>query len=319
MREPLVSIVTINYNQYQITREFLKSLSLLNYQNYEVIVIDNASVEDHCVDLQTEFPRARVFRTKQNLGFTGGNNIGIKLAKGEYFLVINNDTEIIKSDFLHRLLEPFEKDASIGMVSPKIWYYDRPGVIQFAGYNKINPFTGRNSQVGDGEMDKGQYDQSGYTHYANGAAMLVKKEVVDKVGVFYNTFFLCYEELDWSAQTTKNGFTIYYQADTLLLHKESMSIGKISPLKTYYNNRNRILFMRRNSDFWEQVCFFGYYAIFTIPKNTISFLLRFQFQHLASFFKGIIWNLRHISIFRKAPFHTRLEDVSLDSLQKSKI
>jgi GT2 family glycosyltransferase len=316
MKEPLISIVTINYNQFQITRDFLISLQLLKYTNYEVIVIDNASVEDHSEELQREFPQARVFRTNQNLGFTGGNNLGIKLAKGDYFLIINNDTVVVKYDFLNKLLKPFEEDASIGMVSPKIWYYDKPRVIQFAGYNKINPFTGRNSQVGDGEEDNGQYDYSGYTHYANGAAMLVKKEVAETVGVFANIFFLCYEELDWSAQATKNGFTIYYQADTYLLHKESMSIGKISPLKTYYNNRNRILFMRRNSNFKEQICFFAYYILFTIPKNSILFLFKLQFKHLNSFFKAIIWNIQHVNIFQKIPFHTRLEDISLDSIQK---
>jgi GT2 family glycosyltransferase len=316
MNNPLVSIVTINYNQFKVTREFLKSLELIVYPNYEVIVIDNASIEDRSHDLQNEFSHIRVIRTSRNLGFTGGNNLGMKVAKGDYFLIINNDTEIIKGDFIDKLLEPMLRDNTIGMVSPKIWYYNRPGIIQFAGYNKINPFTGRNSQVGDGVEDKGQYNKSGYTHYANGAAMLVKREVAEKVGVFANIFFLCYEELDWSAQTTKYGFHIYYQAATYLLHKESISIGKVSPLKTYYNNRNRILFMRRNSNLFQQVCFFTYYILLTFPKNILTFLFKGQFEHLKSFLNAIIWNIKHINVFKNISFNTRLEDVSLDSIQK---
>ena len=313
---PLVSIITINYNQYQVTREFLKSLSLLSYRHFEVILIDNSSKEDHNDALRQEFPFVNAYRTNKNLGFTGGNNLGMKLAKGDYVLIVNNDTEIAHADFLEKLMAPFEKDSSIGMVSPKIKYFAHPEVIQFAGYNKINSFTGRNGQVGDGETDRGQYDTAGYTNYAHGAAMLVKREVLERVGIFSEQFFLCYEELDWSAQTVKKGYHIYYQAQAYILHKESISMGKSSPMKVYYNNRNRILFMRRNTRLFDSVCFFVYFTVFTIPKNVLQYLIRFQFQHLSSFISAIFWNIRNIGIYKRTPFITKLESVSLEPLQK---
>ena len=314
---PLVSIITINFNQLKITGEFLRSLNKLSYPNYEVIVIDNASEQDPTESIKKEFPFVRFFRTIRNLGFTGGNNLGMKVAKGDFFFIVNNDTEIADTNLIEKLLEPFNTDPKVGMVSPKIHYYDFPKVIQFAGYNKINSFTGRNSQVGDREVDNGQYDTPGYTHYANGAAMMVKKEVVDKVGIFTDHFFLCYEELDWSAQTIKFGYKIYYQSQVYILHKESMSIGKTSPLKVYYNSRNRIMFMRRNTTALEFTCFFLYLVSFTIPKNILTFIFKRQFDHLAAFTKAMLWNIQNINIYKRVPFHTTLDHISLDTIQKA--
>jgi GT2 family glycosyltransferase len=313
---PLVSIITINYNQPKITCEFLRSLKKLTYSNFEVIVIDNASEEDPTLVIKSEFPSIRFYRTTKNLGFSGGNNVGMKLALGEYFFIVNNDTEIADPNLLEKLIEPFEKDQSIGMVSPKIRYFDFPEMIQFAGYHKINSFTGRNSQVGDREIDKGQYNTSGFTNYANGAAMMVKRKVTQKVGVFTDHFFLMYEELDWSAQTIKYGYKIYYQAEVYLLHKESMSVGKTSPLKVYYNNRNRIMFMRRNTNSFELSCFLLYLVTLTIPKNVFTFLIKRQFQHLNAFVRAMIWNIKNINIYKRVPFHTMLEHVSLDTIKK---
>jgi GT2 family glycosyltransferase len=313
---PLVSIITINFNQLQVTCDFLFSLNKLSYKNFEVIVIDNASHEDPRIVIEKEFPSVRFYRTKENLGFAGGNNIGIKLAKGDFYFIVNNDTEITDANLIEKLIEPFYSDLTIGMVSPKIRYFYHPNIIQFAGYNKINSFTGRNSQVGDREEDQGQYDVPGYTHYANGAAMMVKKEVVEKVGVFTDHFFLMYEELDWSAQAVKHGFRIYYQAEVYLLHKESMSVGKTSPLKVYYNNRNRIMFMRRNTNAFQLMCFLVYLILLTIPKNIFTFLMKRQLTHLKAFIQALIWNIRNISIYKRIPFHTTLDLVSLNSLQK---
>jgi GT2 family glycosyltransferase len=313
---PLVSIITIHFNQLKITCEFLRSLKKLSYPNFEIIVIDNASAEDSTHQITSEFPSVRFYRTTKNLGFSGGNNLGMKLALGDYFFIVNNDTEIVDANLIEKLIEPMQNDPSIGMTSPKIRYFDHPEVIQFAGYNKINSFTGRNSQVGDHKIDRGQYNISGFTNYANGAAMMVKREVAHNVGVFTDHFFLMYEELDWSAQTIKYGYKIYYQAEVYLLHKESMSVGKTSPLKVYYNNRNRVMFMRRNTNSFELACFLMYLVFLTIPKNIVTFFVKGQFEHLKAFCKAMIWNIQNINIYKRVPFHTKLDHVSLDTIQK---
>src|SRR5829696_4228065 len=120
--------------------------------------------------------------------------------------------------------------------------------------------------------------------------MMVSRKVIEKAGLMPEEFFLYYEEFDWSVRIRKKGFKIYYQPKSLIYHKESMSTGKMSPLKTFYLTRNRILFMRRNVHFGGLAVFVLYFTFFTIPKNTLSFLLKRQTDHLKSFWKGIGWH-----------------------------
>jgi GT2 family glycosyltransferase len=147
--------------------------------------------------------------------------------------------------------------------------------------------------IGTGEWDNGQYDALNKTNYAHGGAMMVSKKAIEKVGLMPELFFLYYEELDWSVKFRKNGYNIYFQPEALIYHKESMTTGKASPLKTFYLTRNRILFMRRNVPFPGLGVFFAYFILFTIPKNSLTFLLKRQTDHLRSFWKGIWWHFNH--------------------------
>jgi hypothetical protein len=289
--QPLISIIILNYNQIKVTCEFIESTQKLTYKNFEIILVDNASREDPSETIKIKYPHVRLIINKTNLGFTGGNNVGIKAAKGDYYFIVNNDTEVTEN-LLEALLEPFDQDKSIGVVSPKIRFFSNPDVIQYAGFTEVNPFTGRNRSVGGKEVDKGQHDNPGFTAYAHGAAMLVKKEVVEKVGMLPDIFFIYYEELDWSAHIRRAGFKIYYQPKALIFHKESITMGKESAIKAYYHNRNRILFMRRNSNFAQFTFFLLFFICFTLPKNTMKYLLKGQFTHLKNFFSGLLWNLK---------------------------
>jgi GT2 family glycosyltransferase len=203
------------------------------------------------------YPKTRLLLAGKNLGFAGGNNWGIRQAKGEYIFIVNNDTEITP-DLLHQLIAPFYKDPTIGVTSPKIKYFFEPGIIQYAGFNPMNPFTGRTSTVGDKEADNGQYDLSGPTFGAHGCAMMVKRGVIEKTGMFPEVFFLYYEEWDWSARIRKAGYKIWYTAEATIYHKESMSVGKQNPMKVYYHTRNRILYIRRNSSWYQRMVFYGF-------------------------------------------------------------
>ncbi len=289
MKKPLVSVITLNYNQTPVTCAFLASLKKTTYPHLEVIVVDNASQEDPAAALARTYPEVRLIRSKENLGFTGGNNLGMEASRGAYIFIVNNDTEVTENIF-EKLLEPFERDASIGMVSPKIYYFDRPNVIQYAGFTPVNPFTGRNRAVGNQQEDRGQHDRGGYTAYAHGAAMMVSRKVVEKVGMLPDIFFVYYEELDWSAQVRRAGYHIYYQPEAYLYHKGSVTVGKESVMKAYYYNRNRILFMRRNSTTFQKLIFTLFLLFFTIPKTVIKYLITGQFEHLRAFFKALSWH-----------------------------
>ncbi|MBO9637598.1 MAG: glycosyltransferase family 2 protein [Siphonobacter aquaeclarae] len=287
----LVSIVTINYNQPEITRQFLDACRSLTYPDLEIIVVDNASRErlSDLIDIRA-YPNAKIVRSETNLGFTGGNNLGMEHASGAYYFIVNNDTEP-QGNLIETLLEPFAKDPSIGVTCPKIKFFDQPDTVQYAGYNPMNLYTGTATPVGLYEKDGPQFDTPGFTHFAHGCAMLVKKEVVEKVGRFAERFFLYYEELDWSQRILDGGFKIWYQPSALILHKESVSVGPNNPLKTYYLTRNRILYMRRHGSAGQQAFFFLFFLIGVLPKHLLTYVLTGRFAHAKAFLRGAWWNL----------------------------
>lgn len=292
MSFPLISLISINYNQLQVTCEMLDSCKHLTYPNYEIIVVDNASKENPAAYLNDRYPDVKVIVSAENLGFAGGNNLGIAQAKGEYLFFLNNDTEVTP-DIIERLLAPFQNDATIGMVSPKIYYHSHPKMIQYAGYTEVHPVTGRNATIGGYEMDYGQHDKGQYTSYAHGAAMMVSRQVVETVGEMPDVFFMYYEELDWCSQIRRAGYQIYYQPEAHIYHKDSVTVGKESPLKAYYYIRNRILFMRRNTDGVKLAAFLLYVSTVVAPKTILGHLLKFRTEHLKATFRGLAWNLTH--------------------------
>jgi GT2 family glycosyltransferase len=288
--QPLVSIIALNWNNHSVTCDFLKSIrENCTYPNIEVIIVDNASADDPTTLFHSIFPNLQVIRNDHNLGFSGGNNIGIRQAKGDFLFIVNNDTEFTPG-LLEGLLDIFRQYPDAGVVSPKFHYYFQKGTIEYAGYENVNPFTGRNGMIGCREKDEGQYDEVKITHYAHGGGMMVSRKVIEEVGPLYEPFFLYYEEFDWCTKIKKAGYKIYYQPKSLIYHKESMTTGKSSPLKTFYITRNRILFMRRNAPLPGLMVFLAWFVCFTIPKNTVQFLLKKQKDHLKSFWKGIFWH-----------------------------
>jgi GT2 family glycosyltransferase len=287
---PLISIVTLTWNTTDVTVEFLRSLNEhCTYPNLEVIIVDNGSKEDPTSVFKAIYPNAHILLNGKNLGFTGGNNVGIKAAKGDYLFIVNNDTEFTPG-LLEGLLEIFDNYPDAGIVSPKFHYFFHKGTIEYAGYHEVNVFTGRNSMVGCQEKDEGQYNEIKVTNYAHGGGMMVPRKIIDEVGGLFEGFFIYYEEFDWSEQIKKKGYKVYYQPASLIYHKESMTTGKASPFKTFYHTRNRIWFMRRNMKPVNYFIFLIYFTLFTIPKNTATFILKRQTQHLKSFWKAIFWH-----------------------------
>jgi GT2 family glycosyltransferase len=294
-KQPLVSIITLNYNQASVTAAFLESSKRLIYPFYEILVCDMASTNNPAdVFDPLNYPNTRLLLSNKNLGFAGGNNWGMRQAKGEFIFIVNNDTELTP-DLIDLLLEPFFQNPSIGVVCPKIKYFADPHIIQYAGFHPMNPFTGRTTTIGDLEPDNGQYDHAGPTSGAHGCAMMVKREVIEKTGMFPEKFFLYYEEWDWSARILKAGFLIWYQASASIYHKESMTVGKENPLKAYYHSRNRILFMRRNSHAFQLFIFCIFFTFFTLPKAVFGYVMKGQWVQLKYFLKGVLYNLSHSS------------------------
>ncbi|MEM8762253.1 MAG: glycosyltransferase family 2 protein [Bacteroidota bacterium] len=292
--KPLVSIITVNYNESLVTMEFLESVRKLTYPKVEVIVVDNASPNDDPDAIKTAFPEIQLIKSHENLGFAGGNNLGVKHSKGEFLLFVNNDT-IVPEHFLEPLLETLQNDSNIGMVSPKIKFHWDPTLIQYAGYTPMNKWTIRNSSIGYHQKDDGTYDVPKETQSIHGAAMMVPRRVVDAVGMMTEIYFLYYEEHDWAEMIKRAGYKIFYQPKSYILHKESVSTGKFSPLKTYYISRNRILFARRNFKPLSLFVSLVFQVLVSIPKNLLKFTVKREFEHLKAFWRAVSWNLTHSS------------------------
>jgi hypothetical protein len=284
-----LSIITINYNGLKDTFELIETLPLEN-DSLEVIVVDNASKEDEATIIEQCYPQVKVVRSKENLGFAGGNNLGIQAARGKYLFFINNDT-LLKhqpSSFsLQPLIDCLESSPKIGAVCPKIRFAWGDNLIQFAGYTPLSKITMRNHAIGCGESDYGQYDTTHPTPYAHGAAMMVKRETIEKAGLMPECYFLYYEELDWSMMIRRAGYDIWYEPAVTVYHKESQTTGQESPLRTYYITRNRLLFVKRNVPNVSRYLSYLYLICIVACRDLLKHTLQHRFDLVKAVSRGI--------------------------------
>ena len=180
-----------------------------------------------------------------------------------------------------------ESSQKIGIVCPKIRFTWGNNLIQFAGYTPLSPHTIRNRAIGFGEEDRGQYDTPRRTPYAHGAAMMFKREVIDKVGLMPECFFLYYEELDWSIMITRAGYEIWYEPASTIYHKESQSTGQNSPLRTYYITRNRLLLVKRNIKGIQKYFAYAYLQIIVATRDILKYIIKGQTDLLKATTKGL--------------------------------
>lgn len=255
-----IAVVILNFNGNKDTLECIKSLNKLEIGTDKlfIIIVDNGSEEEFRIqNLEFVSWKLKIIRSKKNLGFAEGNNVGIKdaLDQGaDYILILNNDT-LVDKNLVKELVNTFKKDEKIGIVSPKIYFAkgfefhkDRyPNnklgrVIWYAGgimdWKNLIGF-----HRGVDEVDNGQYDKETETDFASGCCMAVKKEVFEKIGFFDQKYFLYYEDNDFNQRTIKKGYKIKYTPKAILWHKNAGSGGGSgSSLQDYYITRNRLLF-----------------------------------------------------------------------------
>ena len=292
-----LSIITVNYNGLEDTCSLIDSIPF-DALPLEVIVVDNASKQDEASIIAERYPQVKVIRSNKNLGFAGGNNLGIQAAQGKYLFFINNDTELRGSDFerkhtLTTLIERLDSDPLIAMVCPKLRFTWASNPIQFTGYTPLSRLTVRNHAIGFGESDQGQYDTAHPTPYGHGAAMMVKREAIDKVGMMPECYFLYYEEIDWSMMFTRACYTIWYEPLSTVYHKESQTTGQNSPLRTYYISRNRLLLVKRNWNDFTKYATYAYLILLVGLRDIIKYSFKNQPKLRQAVFRGLNDFLHH--------------------------
>lgn len=297
----LLSIITVNFNGLEDTSALIASIP--QSEGVEVIVVDNGSRADEATVLMQRYPWITVVRSEQNLGFAGGNNLGIKAAHGKYLYFLNNDTLLDEREerkekrgerreerrlpVFQPLIDRLESDPKIGAVCPKIRFSWDNHPIQYAGYTPLSSITLRNRPIGFGEEDHGQHDTPHPTPYAHGAAMMVRREAVEKAGLMPECYFLYYEELDWSMLIRRAGYSIWYDPACTIFHKESRTTGQNSPLRTYYITRNRFLFARRNVTAPKRYLTYLYLLLLVAPRDLLKHLFKRHYTQANAVVKGV--------------------------------
>ena len=244
-----ICIILVNYNGYDDTVECIKSIENSDYDNYKIILVDNGSKDKNKILNDNYINNAAdVIISEENLGFSGGNNLGIKYAQEkydpEYYLLLNNDTVITK-DTISNLKKGFDFDSKAGIITGKIYYFSEPKTIWAAG-GKFNFNTGIADQPELGKIDDGvQYENTCEVSFATGCTMLISKKVINTVGYLEESYFLYAEDTDYCCRVLNAGFKIIYVGKALIYHKVSASTEKQSNMQQYYMFRNNCYIIKR--------------------------------------------------------------------------
>ncbi|MGM9478143.1 glycosyltransferase family 2 protein [Pedobacter sp. GSP4] len=290
---PLTSIITVNFHQEEVTIDLLKSIaSAYHGGNVEVILVDNGADKDQGDIFSPYFENIKYIRSGENLGFAGGNNLGIKQASGDYILLLNNDTEI-PAGCVEAMQTELDSNEKIGLISPLLLYFDQNDLVQYAGFTPLNYFTGRNAYIGQFERNSGQFTQTYKTAFCHGAAVMCRKHDLLNAGLMDENYFLYYEELDWCEKFKRISKEIWFTGKTHVYHKESVSVGKESPIKVYFMTRNRMLFIRKNTGWATNLLFSLYFCLIACPKAVLSYYAHGRADLAKWVLKGLWWNFTH--------------------------
>lgn len=283
--QPRVVIIVLNYNGYEDTLECIQSVNKINYYNYKIIIVDNGSTDfsvDKLLSLKSE--NTEVILNSDNLGYAAGNNIGIKAAIAEgadYICVLNNDV-VVHEDFLSTLVSYMEQNPTVGVCSPVICDYENREKVQSSGC-KINYWTGETPFYNNKSMVSEVEGKIIPCDYVGGACMLFRTQIIEEVGEIPEIYFLFYEETEWCSRIKKKGFEVVCNCSARIFHKGSASIGKIHGLKEHYMCRNRVLFVRRNSNKIQR----SFFRIYIVAAMLINAVIKGEWKRIGYYIEGL--------------------------------
>jgi len=294
-----VIVLILSYNGKQLLEDSISSYLLNDFPNFEVVAIDNGSNDGTKEWVEKNYPDVFVLRTEKNLGYSGGFNLGLEYAfntkNADYVLITNNDVKA-DSKVITELVKVAETDPMIGFVTGKVYYYDRPDILQTVGKFE-DPIRWNGEHIGNKEVDGGQYDQIAERVFADDIFMLVSRKLYEETGGYETTFRFQAEEFDWQARAKESGYKIYYTPYAKIWHKESMTIGKWSPFKAFYDARNPMLVIlkHKSPDYFRR--YFWYHFRKSIFKGSLLSLKqlkpRIAFALWRGFLSGLIWGFKN--------------------------
>ena len=303
-KHPKVVVLILSYDGKFLLEDAVGSYLDNNYANFEVVVIDNGSVDGTEEYVEETFPEARVIRLEKNRGYSGGFNFGLKYAfdqaQADYVLITNNDVKV-DPNIIAELVKTAETDEKIGFVTGKAYYYDRPDTLQTVGKYE-DPIKWNGEHIGGREVDRGQYDEVAERCFIDDIFMLVSQKLYRETGGYDTAFFFQAEEYDWQARAKARGYKIMYTPHAKLWHKESMTVGKQSAFKAYCDSRNPMLVILR----YKSPSYFRRYFWQLFRGTVKGFLVaikqgRFQvaYHRVKGLVSGLWWAFRHKKLTRQ--------------------
>ncbi|MFC2043512.1 glycosyltransferase family 2 protein [Chloroflexota bacterium] len=246
MPQPLVISIILNTNRRADTLACLASLQASKYENREVIVLDNNSTDGSPQAIRSEFPNVRIIPIKENLGYAGNNNVGIRAALelgAEWVFILNEDT-ILDPDCLELLVQAGERDARTGILGPMVYHHDEPDLIQSAG-GMLGAYW-QGCHLGQNRRDLGQYHEPHCVDWISGCAIMLRRAVIEQVGMLDERFYYYWEETEWCLRAGKSGWRIVHIPAAKLWHKGVQRDYTPKPFVTYYSTRNHLLLLAKH-------------------------------------------------------------------------
>jgi GT2 family glycosyltransferase len=274
MKSKFVYVIILNWNHYDDTAECIESVKKNNYDNFRILVVDNNSSDDSVKRLRENFPEIEIIQNSQNLGFAGGNNVGMRYALtqgADYLLILNNDVTIDKN-CIAELVRFAQEIEDVGMLAPKVYYYDYPKTINSLG-TSIDWLRLKPKLSYCGKQDKGQFNNNREVDILVGCAIMVKKETLERIGLIDEKFFIFHEEADWCLRNIKSGFKNMVVPLAVAYHKASKTMRKFSAATAYYSIRNFLYLAHKNASFMNRIKTIAGLC-FLVCKNMVILLFK---------------------------------------------
>lgn len=286
-----VSIIIVNWNGINHLKKCLPSLARVSYDNVEIILVDNASTDGSVEYVVKFFPKIKIVGNKKNIGFAGGNNKGVAKARGDYVLLLNNDTVVTRS-FVNELVKVLDENAAVGVVQGKILSMDYRSRLDSVG--AFFTYTGFLYHYGYFQKDKKKYDNTKYLYTAKGACMMIRKVLIDKIGLFDNDYFAYFEETDFCNRVWLSGYKVVYAPKSVVYHKVGGTSNSMNnAFIQFHSFKNRINSYLKNLE--------AINLLILLPQHlllceiaALSFIFKRRFDLFIAINKAIIWNVENL-------------------------
>ncbi|RJR24503.1 glycosyltransferase family 2 protein [Candidatus Microgenomates bacterium] len=295
-KNPLVSVLIVNYNGGAVLDSCLASLKKTDYPNFETIVVDNGSTDESIKMIKKKYKWVILSEAKKNLGFAAGNNFAYKSSGGEYIALLNGDTEV-EPGWLRKLVEFAQKHKDGAAFAAKVLFFDDKKTLNSAG--GLCDWYGFSPLRGTFEKDEGQYDSPDMVFYAHGAAMMIRRETIEKIGFFDEDYFIYHEELDFCWRAWIFGYKVYYVPGSVVYHKlkqRNFYAPEKRAQRQFLVKKNRISTLIKNHKSLSLLTASLLVNFIVSLGETVFYLSKGDLQTIKGTFMAYFWNVKH---FRK--------------------